>query len=528
LPIGGLGEIGKNMTVIEYEDEIIIIDAGIMFPENDMLGIDLIIPDYNYLLDKVDNVRAVLITHGHEDHVGALSHIMRIIDAPIYATRLTAGLIQGKLRQAKLLKEVDLRTIKSTDRIHIGSFTVEPFHVAHSIPDGVGYGITTPVGLIVHTGDYKFDHTPADGWPPDFAKLADFSQRGVLCLLGDSTNADREGWTRSEAVITDAFDELFRNAKGRIIVATFASLISRIQQVADTAAKYDRKLAITGRSMRDNSKIARNLGYLDIPESMLIDISQANKLPAEKVAILATGSQGEPTAVLGRLAQGRHSKLSIEEGDTVVLSAHPIPGNEEMIYRIINRLLQRGADVLHEGNADVHVSGHASREEMKLLINLVKPKFFIPIHGELRHLKAPADNITVVENGTILELDHDSLTIGPRIPGGYIFVDGSGVGDVGPAVMRDRERLANSGFFVAMVVLGQDGKMIDQPDMISRGFVYLEESSELMEGARKNIAHTISAAGRNRQHLNKRIESALSRYLYTETGRRPMVHVIVR
>lgn len=538
VPLGGLGEIGKNMTVIEYSDEIIIVDAGIMFPENDMLGIDLIIPDYNYLFDKTHKIQAVLITHGHEDHVGALTHLMRNIDTPIYATRLTAGLIEVKLREAKLWQDVELRFIEAGDVFPIGSFTIEPFHVAHSIPDGVGFGITTPVGLIVHTGDYKFDHTPVDGWPPDFAKLADFSQRGVLCLLADSTNADRPGWTPSEAVITAAFDDLFRNAKGRIIVATFASLISRIQQVANATAQHGRKLAITGRSMRDNSKIARELGFLDIPDDLLIDISQANSYPPEKVVIMATGSQGEPTAVLGRLARGRHAKLSIEEGDTVVLSAHPIPGNEEMIYRIINRLLQRGADVLHEGIADVHVSGHASREEMKLLINLVRPKFFVPIHGELRHLKAHGklaeemgihkENIAVVENGTVLELDEQSLTIGPRIPGGYVFVDGIGVGDVGPAVMRDRERLADSGFFIAVVTLGNDGRLVERPEIISRGFVYLEEAEEILEGAKDNITHTIKASGRNRDQLCKRIENSLSRYLYAETGRRPMIYAIVK
>jgi ribonuclease J len=538
VPLGGLGEIGKNMTVIEYGEEIIIIDAGIMFPENDMLGIDLIIPDYNYILDRTDNVRAILITHGHEDHVGALSHLMRIIDAPIYATKLTAGLIKGKLKEKKLAGQVTLKLIEAGDVFHIGSFMIEPFHVTHSIPDGVGYGITTPVGLIVHTGDYKFDHTPVDGWPPDFAKLADFSQRGVLCLLADSTNADRPGWTQSEVVITEAFEELFAQAEGRIIVATFASLISRIQQVANVAAHHGRRLAITGRSMRDNSRIARELGYLDIPDELLIDISKANELPANKVAILATGSQGEPTAVLGRLATGRHAKLNIENGDTVVLSAHPIPGNEEMIYRIINRLLQRGANVLHEGIANVHVSGHASREEMKLLINLVKPKFFVPVHGELRHLKAhgqlagemgiPEENIAVVENGTVLELSENSMEVGPRIPGGYIFVDGIGVGDVGPAVMRDRERLANSGFFIAVVTIDEHGHVSGKPEIISRGFVYLDESDDIMEGAKEVIIQTVRASGRNRDQIYKRIEGALSKYLYAETGRRPMVYTIVK
>ncbi|MFZ0543819.1 MAG: ribonuclease J, partial [Candidatus Promineifilaceae bacterium] len=505
VPLGGLGEIGKNMTVIEYGDEIIIIDAGIMFPENDMWGIDLIIPDYNYLLDKPENVKAVFITHGHEDHVGALGHLMADIDAPIYATRLTMGLIENKLREAKLSKKVDLRTINAGDVIDVGVFQVEPFHVTHSIPDGVGYGITTPVGIIVHTGDYKFDHTPVDGWPPDFAKLAEFSQRGVLCLLADSTNAERPGWTPSEMVITEALDELFRAAQGRIIVATFASLVSRIQQVANITSRYGRKLAITGRSMRENTKIARELGYLDIPEELLIDINQASQLPPHRVTIMATGSQGEPTAAIGRLAYGRHSRLSIQEGDTVVLSAHPIPGNEEMIYRIINRLLQRGADVLHEAVANVHVSGHASREEMKLLINLIKPKFVVPVHGELRHLKAhaklaaemgiPTENIFIVENGTVLELDEDSLTIGPRIPGGYVFVDGSSVGDVGPSVIRERERLSQSGFLVAVIRINEDGLLIGRPEIVTKGFVYLDESQELLEGAEETIAAIVNTNG---------------------------------
>jgi ribonuclease J len=538
IPLGGLGEIGKNMTVIEYEEHMIIIDAGIMFPENDMLGIDLIIPDYNYILEKKEQVRAFLITHGHEDHVGALAHVMRDVDAPIYGTKLTIGLIRSKMKDRGLAGVVNLNTIKAGDVFQVGPFKVEPFHVTHSIPDGVGYGITSPIGLIVHSGDYKFDHTPVDGWPPDFAKLADFSNRGVLCLLADSTNSERPGWTPSESVITNALNDLFREAKGRIIVATFASLISRIQQVVNTAARFDRKLAITGRSMVENSRIARDLGYLSIPDEMLVDINQVKKMPPEKVVILATGSQGEPTAAIGRLATGRHAKLSIQEGDTVVLSAHPIPGNEEMIYRIINRLLQRGAEVLHEDIANVHVSGHASREEMKLLINLVKPQFFIPVHGELRHLKAhgklasemgvPKDNIAIVENGTILELDQHSLSVGPRLPGGYIFVDGSGVGDIGPAVMRDRERLADSGFFVAVIILDKDRHIIGKPKFISRGFVYLDESGDLLLGAQEAIGAVINAKDKGRDNLTKQLENALSRYFYAETGRRPMVHVVVR
>jgi ribonuclease J len=538
IPIGGLGEIGKNMMVIEYEDDILIIDAGIMFPENDMLGVDTIIPDYNYLLDKVDRVRAILITHGHEDHVGALPHLVKEIKAPIYATKLTAGLIEVKLQRANLLGDVDLNVIEAGDEFNIGPFTIEPFHVAHSIPDCVGFGITTPVGLIVFTGDYKFDHTPVDGWPPDFAKLAEFSQRGVLCLLGDSTNADRPGWTQSETRITEAFNKLFREAQGRIIIGTFASLISRIQQVADASMKHGRKLAITGRSMRDNTKMARRLGYLDIPDDLIVELEQAMNMPNHQVTIMATGTQGEPMAVMSRLARGRHRGLSIKKGDTVVFSAHPIPGNEEMVYRVINQLLQRGANVLYERIANVHVSGHASQEEMKLMINLVRPQFLIPVHGELRHLKLhgqlgqqlgiPADNIAVVENGTPIELDGQSLNVLPRLRGGYVFVEGSSVGDVGWPVLRDRERLAQGGVFFAVVSVNNNGDLIGTPEFITRGFVARDEAKEMEEGAQKRLAQTVRSFTGPNEQLYKELERTLERYLYEETGRRPLIHVVVK
>lgn len=537
VPLGGLGEIGKNMTVFEYGDEIIVIDAGIMFPENDMLGIDLIIPDYNYLMDRLDRVKAVLVTHGHEDHVGALPHVMNHIKAPIYATPLTAGLIEVKLRQAKLWHDVELITIEAGDVLQIGDFTVEPFHVTHSIPDCVGFGVTTPVGLVVFTGDYKFDHTPADGQASDFAKLAEFSRRGVLCLMADSTNADRPGWTPSEQVITAAFDSLFREAPGRIIVATFASLTSRIQQAADMAAKYGRKLAITGRSMRENAKMARRLGYLNIPEEMLIDITQAASLPANQVTILATGSQGEPSAVMGRLARGRHPHLKIQEGDTVVFSAHAIPGNEEVIYRTINQIYRRGANVLYERIANVHVSGHASQEEMKLMINLVRPKYLVPVHGELRHLKQhaqlamqlgiPVENIAVIENGTPLELDQSGLTICQRLPGGYVFVDGAGVGDIGWSVVRDREQLAHNGIFFAVVSVLRD-EIIGKPEIISRGIVDMNEAEGLVAGAEEAIARAVKLHRDGTKSLGTHVEEALTRYLYAETGKRPFVRAVIR
>lgn len=537
IPLGGCGEIGKNMTIIEYGNEIIIIDAGIMFPENDMLGIDAIIPDYNYLLDKRHKVKAILVTHGHEDHVGALPHLLNDINAPIYATPLTAGLIEVKLRQAKLLDQAKINVFDAGDVFDIGVFTIEPFHVTHSIPDCVGFGITTPVGLIVHTGDYKFDHTPADGWPPDFAKLAEFSKRGVLCLLADSTNADRPGWTPSEKVIDAAFDELFRTAPGRIIVASFASLISRIQQVADMAVKYGRKMAITGRSMRDNTKMAQRLGYLNIPDNLLIDISDLNHYPDHKVVIMATGSQGEPSAVMGRLARGRHNRLNVKEGDTVVFSAHPIPGNEELIYRTINQLFRRGANVLYENVAKVHVSGHASREEMKLLINLIRPKFFVPVHGDLRHLihhgklaqemGIPENNIAVVENGTPLELTPSSLDVLPRMPGGYIFVDGAGVGDIGWSVVRDRDRLAQAGFFFVSLNLSPNGQLIGKPEIVSRGLLEGEEMDDLVAGAEETVMRVVKNQNGRTKGLSKKIEDAVNRYLYAETGKRPLVHVVI-
>jgi ribonuclease J len=537
VPLGGLGEVGKNMAVIEYGDEMLIIDAGIMFPENDMLGIDYIIPDYRYIMDKREKIKAVLITHGHEDHVGALPHLMADVDAPIYATPLTVGLIELKLREAGL-KDTVLKTIQPGFNFRIGQFNIEPFHVTHSIPDCVGFGITTPVGLIVHTGDYKFDHTPVDGRASDFAKLAEFSQRGVLALMADSTNAERPGWTPSEMVITAAFDRVFAEATGRIIVATFASLISRIQQTANACRAHGRKLAITGYSMRKNTKMARNLGYLDIPDDMLIDISEVDNYPDNQVTIMATGSQGEPGAVLGRLAIGRHRHLSIKEKDTVILSAHPIPGNEEMIHRIINRLYQRGADVLYDQLVQVHVSGHAAREEMKLMINLVRPKFLIPVHGELRHLTQhgkmgvelgiPPQNVAVVENGYILELDQNSLHIGDRVPGGYIYVDGASVGDIGPSVIRDRERLSDSGFVLVVVSNNGDGQGLGRPRFVTRGFADFRDAQALLDGASETVMRTVQRYREHPEQVEQKVADAISQYLYRETGRRPLVEAVVQ
>ena len=538
VPLGGLGEVGKNMTSIEYGRNILVVDVGIMFPESDMLGIDYIIPDWGYLRDKKDQVRAVAITHGHEDHIGALSHFLEEFNVPVYATRLTRGLIEVKLKQRHLLAQVDLHTYAPGDVIDLGPFTVEPYHVCHSIPDGVGLGITTPAGLIVHSGDFKFDHTPVDGWPTDYAKLAEFSGRGVLVLLSDSTYADRPGTTSSEAVLDDAFDQVMRQASGRVIVATFASLISRIQQVVDAAARNGRKIAITGRTMAENTKMARKLGYLNIPDDMLVTLGEIKNLPACKTVIMATGTQGEPTAVLSRLAVGQHRSLRIQEGDTVVLSSHTIPGNEELIHRVINRLFQKGADVYYDPLAPVHVSGHASQEEQKLLINLLRPRFFVPIHGELRHLKQhgktarelgiPSENIAVVENGYVLIFD-DRVHVGERVPGGYVFVDGARVGEIGPAVLREREALGQNGFVMSIVRYERStGRPVGRPHIITRGFIFAPGAEDLLARAEEVTLSAASAKpGTAPAEVESQVQKALSRFFYRETRSRPVVIPVV-
>jgi ribonuclease J len=534
IPLGGLGEIGKNMMLFEYGDHSLLLDAGLMFPENDMLGIDYIIPDFRYVVEHKDRLRGIIITHGHEDHTGAIKHVMAALDAPVYATPLTRGLLEVKLRDAKLLDRVSLRTINAGDVVDIGPFRVEFFHVCHSIPDGVGVGITTPAGLIVHSGDFKFDHTPVDGWPTDYAKLAEFSGRSVMALLSDSTNADKAGWTPSEAVIDPAFDEVFRQAPGRILVATFASLISRIQQVANAAFRHGRRMALVGTSMVENAKMAQKLGYLSLPDGLLVPIDEALRLGPSKVVLMTTGTQGEPSSILGRLAEGRNRQFDLLPDDTVVLSSHPIPGNEEMVHRTINRLLQRGAQVVYDPVAPVHVSGHASAEEMKLLIHLVKPKNFVPIHGELRHLTQhahiarevglPAENIAVVENGTVLEFEDGRMTVADRIPGGYVYVDGSGVGDIGPSVMREREALAQDGFVIVNLRVNKDGQVLGEPEIISRGFVFVRDSEEMFKAAQARIAETAARANGN---LREKVQQALADFFYAELKRRPMIFTLV-
>jgi ribonuclease J len=536
VPLGGLGEVGRNMMAYEYGGDILVVDAGLMFPDNDMLGIDYIIPDLTYLVERKLQVRGIVLTHGHEDHIGAIHHVLEQIQAPIYATPLTRGLLEVKLARNGMLSKAELNTVQAGDAVQIGPFKVEFFHVCHSIPDSVGLGIETPAGLIVHTGDYKFDHTPVDDWPSDYAKLSELSSHGVLALFADSTNSERPGWTPSERVVDAAFDTVFKQAEGRIIIASFASLVSRMQQVANAALNYGRKLAFVGPSMIDNAKMARKLGYLELPDNLMIPIDQALNLPDKQVVIMCTGSQGEPTSIMGRLSTGTNRLFDIQQGDTVVLSSHPIPGNEENVYRTINRLFERGANVIYEAIAPVHVSGHASQEEMKLLIHLVRPKYFIPVHGEMRQLKQhehlartvgiPQENIAVILNGQVLEFsDGEMRQLNVHVPANYIFVDGSGVGDVDPAVMREREALARDGVVIVNLTLDRSGhSLVGDPEVITRGFIFTRDSDALLAQTRRRVGETISRANGNLKHD---VEEIVRNTIYSETRRRPMVLVSV-
>lgn len=531
IPLGGLGEVGKNMTVYEYKNQMLIVDAGMMFPDNDMIGIDYIIPDFNYVRQNADKVVGIVVTHGHEDHVGAIGHLLEDVDAPIYATPLTMGLIQNKLTR-NFKKEPKMIKVHAGETVRIGSFSVDFFHVSHSVPDAVGLGIDTPAGLVVHTGDYKFDHTPVDNFPTDYAKLAEFARRGTMALLADSTNAERHGWTPSERVIDAAFDKVFHEAKGRIIVATFASLISRMQQVIDTAEKYGRKVAFVGLSMTENARIAKELGYIQYDDETVMPLENVLNLKDDKVVLLVTGSQGEPTSILGRLANGTNRRFDIKEGDTVVLSSHPIPGNEELVYRAVNRLMERGADVIYEAIAPVHVSGHASQEEIKLLLHLVKPRYLIPVHGEMRMLKQhkklalsvgmEEDQIALVENGRVIEFKNGKMKLGERLPGGYVFVDGTGVGDVDRDIMRERELLSQDGVVLLNLMLDKKSGQYKDTEIISRGFIAQDESVELFENLKKRVEKLVQFPSNN---LQKELQNVAKSLLFDETRRRPLIFV---
>ncbi|MCD7874629.1 MAG: ribonuclease J [Acidaminococcaceae bacterium] len=541
IPLGGLGEIGKNMTVFRYGDDIILVDAGLMFPEDDMLGIDLVIPDITYLLENKDKVKAIFLTHGHEDHIGALPYVMKQIDVPVYGTALTLGILQGRLKENGVSSNT-CKVIKPGDKIHAGCFKVEFIRVNHSIPDAVALAVHTPVGLIIHTGDFKFDQTPVDGQVTEFNKFTEFGDQGVLALLADSTNAERPGYTQSEKVVGQTFDDEFRYAKHRIIVASFSSNVHRIQQVVDSAIRYKRKVAVIGRSMVNVVNISMELGYLKIPEGVLIDIDETSNYTPDKIVIITTGSQGEPMSALTRMAMSDHKKVDIVPGDTVIISATPIPGNEKLVSRTIDHLYKLGADVIYEKSNGVHVSGHASQEEIKMMHNLVRPKFFIPVHGEYRHLikhaqlagslGMPRENIVVSENGCIIELTANSVGINGRVPSGKVLVDGLGVGDVGNIVLRDRRQLSQDGIMIVVVTIDKNTcTVVSGPDIVSRGFVYVREAEGLMETAKEKVQQALDKCEQSNVSewsvIKSAVRDSLGRFLYEKTRRRPMILPII-
>jgi ribonuclease J len=532
------------MMVVEYGDDIIIVDAGVMFPDEEMYGVDLVIPDTSYLADKKSRIRGILITHGHEDHVGALPYILPMLDfPPVFATRLTHGLISVKLKEHRLLDKTTLEIIAPGDRVNLGVSWAECFRVNHSIPDATGVVIHTPAGAVVHTGDYKFDYTPVDGKPADVGAIARIGNEGVLVMMGDSTRVESPGYTPSERVINDSFDQIFANAPGRILLATFASLISRVQQVIDTAARYDRYLALVGRSMINNVQMAIELGYLNVPAGMLIRAEDINKFRPDQVAVVCTGSQGEPTSALTRIANQDHRLIRIQRGDTVILSATPVPGNEKMVHRTINSLFRQGAEVFYQGLSNVHVSGHGAREELKLMLSLLRPRHFIPVHGEYRmlvlHAKLayslgiPEDHILVAEDGDIIDVsDEEGIRLVEHSANGNVFVDGTSVGDVGQIVLRDRKVLSQDGILMVVLTIDKEsGQPVAGPDLVSRGFVYMRDAEELLADAREQVLDAL--VGLNHHHssdwsfVKDKIKHTVSDFLYQKTRRRPMVLPVV-
>lgn len=541
IPLGGLGEIGKNMTIIRYGDEMIMIDAGLMFPENDMLGIDLVIPDISYVLENRNCLRAIILTHGHEDHIGALPYILKKLSVPVYGTRLTLGILTGRLKEDGVECK-NLRSVSSGEIVMIGCFSVGFIRVNHSIPDSVGLSIKTPVGMIVHTGDFKLDYTPIDGKMTDFRRFADLGQRGVLLLMADSTNSEKEGHTPSEKTVGTAFNRVFQNAPGRIVVATFSSNVHRIQQAIDTAIRYRRRVAILGRSMVNVVNISLELGYIHAPEGTIIDIEEIRNYPANKIVIITTGSQGEPMSALTRMAMSDHRQVDIIPGDTVIISATPIPGNEKLVAKTVDNLLRLGANVIHRREEGIHVSGHAARDELRLIHNLIKPKFFMPVHGELHHLFAHAklaeelgmnrENILVGENGSVFEFTRDTAKLTGKINAGVIMVDGLGVGDVGNIVLRDRRQLSQDGILIVVVPLNRmSGRIASNPDIVSRGFVYVRESERLMDDARYRVLQTLRRCKEDQisdwMTIKMSIRDSLAQFLFEQTRRRPMILPII-
>ncbi len=548
IPLGGLGEIGKNMTLLESGEHIIVIDAGLMFPESDMHGVDVVIPDAEYLLDRREWLRAIFLTHGHEDHIGALPYIMEEgIRAPIYATGLTRGLLEGKLAEVGLLHEAELHTVTEDDVVEVGPFRVEFFHTCHSFPDSVGVSVVTPAGRVVFTSDYKFDPTPVDGKPTEEDKLRRWGDEGVLLLMADSTNIERPGTTPSERTVEEGLDRVFREAPGRVILATFASNIGRVQQIINVARRHNRRVGVIGRSMINNVKIAIKLGYLDIRQDELLSVKEMETLPARKVTIIATGSQGEPTSAMVRLSLGEHRQLTLREGDTAVLSAVPIPGNEELFNRTVDNLYRQGVRVVYHEIADaIHVSGHGGRDDYRRMLELVRPTYFVPVHGEYRHLVLhaelakevgiPEDHIFVIEDGQILEFGRFSdgakaiqARLGETVEAGHVLVDGLGVGDVGSVVLRDRRHLSTDGFLVCIVALDEmDGTLLYGPDILTRGFIYVRDNEEMIQRMQDVVLRQLKKRKRApAQALERKIRAALTSFCAQELGRRPMILPVV-
>ena len=542
IPLGGLLEVGKNITVFEYENEIIIVDCGLAFPEDDMLGVDLVIPDISYLEKNKDKIKGLVITHGHEDHIGAIPYLLKQINVPIYATKLTAGLIKNKLEEHKLLKSTKLKIVKQGEKINLGKMKVEFIRSCHSIPDSVALAIHTPVGIIVHTGDFKVDYTPIDGEKMDFGRLAELGNKGVLALLSDSTNSERKGFTMSERTVGTVLDKLFLNCTKRIVVATFASNVHRVQQIVNSAVKYGRKVAVCGRSMINVIKTAVELGYMNVPENTFIDIDIIKNYTDEQLVILTTGSQGEAMSALTRMASGEHRKVEITPNDLVIISANPIPGNEKYVSKVIDDLMQIGAEVVYSSLADVHVSGHACQEEQKLMLSLVRPKYFLPVHGEYRQLMAhaktavqvgiPPENIFIMNNGRVIELTENSAKMTGVVQSGKILVDGLGIGDVGNIVLRDRQHLSQDGLIVVVLTMDSaTGEVVSGPDIISRGFVYVKESENIMDEVKRTVQRELYKCEekgiKDWSSIKSNLKDGLRDYVFAKTKRNPMILPII-
>ena len=540
IPLGGVNEIGKNLTAIEYKNDIVIIDCGLRFPDEDMFGIDLVIPDITYLLKNRERVTGIFLTHGHEDHIGALPYFLKQLNVPVYGTKLTLGIVETKLKEHGLLSTTELIRVKPRDVIRLNSVSVEFIKTNHSIADSVAIAIHTPLGVVLHTGDFKVDYTPIDGEPMDFARFAELGKKGVLVMMADSTNVERPGYTMSERVVGESLVKIF--GKGRIIIATFASNIHRIQQIIEAGKIYGRKVAVSGRSMENNMQVAMDLGYIDVDKETLIGIDHINKYNDNELVVITTGSQGEPMSALSRMASSDHRKVNIKQGDTVIISATPIPGNEKLVSRVINQLFKNGADVIYESLAQIHVSGHAYQEELKLMQALVKPKFFIPVHGEYRHLKKhgelamsvglPENNLIIADIGDVIEVTRNSIKKNGSVAAGQVFVDGLGVGDVGNIVLRDRKHLSQDGILTVVVTLSKENKaIVAGPDIISRGFVYVRESEPLMDEARDIVKSILLECEEKKINdwatLKSRVRDELRSYLYEKTKRKPMILPII-